>query len=307
MEWLLNRITTNNIVFDYKDRIENKKLFEKLSSLSVIEHTDNLDEIECPLCFETHTTQIRKNDDGLFIVCENGHGKKEIKSDELMLYTLNITIFLSLYIQSLVNTKNNVVETIPNLLWHLGYFTFNGNEIPLFYINNINELNYKPKSILNSLSTPILLYSDTPKIELPDNYIYIPINKTIKNITKKNIVLKGDLINHCIYKKLYKISFYNGGLFVNGELIYQATIGTIEYYFIELLWKNFQTPIAYDDIAKYCQNKIGNTEYADRSPNFCHKIKTAIKKNSTKKEFVEKIFNPTKNKNGLGAYIMRPI
>ncbi len=68
-----------------------------------------------------------------------------------------------------------------------------------------------------------------------------------------------------------------GNLSLDDKRIYTASLNGSEYFFLSLLWDNWEQQVPYSEIHVFVRGKIGS-DVADTPKNFCAKMKSAIKK-----------------------------
>lgn len=305
MEWILKRIEQSDNYFGYNDFLSYPKDLNKLKALGIIEHEGNLDEIECSICFENHTTQIRHKNNELFIICENGHGRKDIDQEVLMLYKFNINRFLLQFAKQIPNIQTDIKEVIPNKLWKLGSLIYDDNKLEIFYTINIAKQKDKIISITKNLKHILLFNNSNSQTQLPNTIYNLPILNCIKGITTKEITLDKRHLNEFLIKNLRKVIFKEDKLYVHGQKIVHIDYHTSNYYFLEILWKNFDKPVSHKKIFEYVQKKM-KKEYNDTAQLFCNRRKESIRKKSINIQLVENILTSCTTKNGLAAIRLSP-
>ncbi len=263
-----------------------------------------LNEIVCLECNE-HISEITKAKNGKFYgTCQ----KPDITSffiepDEIDIYKFNINNFLK-FLSKELSIRNELKAVIKNKLWQIGkinnYFVYYSKINSLEYCKDLieNQNNISNKNFI------ILTNSPAENLTIKSGEI-LCISLLDILVFKRKLKCDVKEFKNILDNKFNKVVFdnNNGDLIVEGEIIASVTPSTKEFYFLEILFENFNYPIPHDDILDYCSQKI-RKKYEERAQVFCAKLKNNIKKSSNNKQIVDKIIKSTKNKSGLNAYQM---
>ncbi len=307
MQWFFARISTKfyPVYFGYRFKKDHDKDFDILVQQKIIAHSTNIEEFDCDLCDEPHTTFVRQDGSRLFIVCENGCGTRNIQSEELAIYEYKPTQLLSLFLTSLGLNQTSNTENVIGLLWNLGSKKFDDTEYQMFFSNDIDKIDSGHLSIINAFPNTILFYTGVPCRTLPQAICTIPFLDTIQKITKKAVSIdKENILSHVrVYTR--HVIFHDGDIIINGEKLGHIPLSTVDYFFVERLWQNFNTPVSHDDLFTYSKKKLKKDDYTDTAQKFCNKRMSSIRKILGNKEKVDSIFMPEKTKNGSNGYKMK--
>jgi hypothetical protein len=307
MQWFFARISTKfyPVYFGYRFKKDHNNDFDILNQQKIITHSSNIDEIECDLCDESHTTLIRQDGSRLFIVCENGCGVRDVQSEELAIYEYQTTQLLSLFLSSLGMRQANISENVIGLLWNLGSHKFDDTEYQMFFSNDIDKIDSGHLSIINAFPNTILFYTGVPRRTLPQLICTIPFLETIQKITKKVVSIDKEKIFLHVRSHTRHVLFHNGDIIINGEKLGHIPLSTADYFFVERLWQKFNIPVSHDDLFTYCKEKLKKNDYTDTAQKFCNKRMSSIRKILGNKEKVDSIFISEKTKSGSNGYKMK--
>ncbi len=307
MQWFFDRISTKfyPLSFGYRFKKDYGNDFDILTQQKILAHTSNIEEIDCDLCDENHTTPIRQDGSRLFIVCEYGCGVRDIQSEELAIYEYKPTQLLSLFLSSLGLSQTNITENVIGLLWDLGSHKFDDTEYQMFFSNDIDKIDSGHLSIINVFPNAILFYTGTPRRTLPERLCTIPFLDSIKNITKKSLSVDKEKILSHVRAHTRQVVFDNGDIFIHGEKLGHIPMSTADYFFVKRLYQDFNTPVSHEELFTYCKAKLKKADYEATAQKFCNKRMASIRKILGNREKVDSIFMSEKTKNGLNGYKMK--
>ncbi|MFC1609285.1 hypothetical protein ACFL3M_03805 [Patescibacteria group bacterium] len=282
-----------------------KTAFDIFKESGFLELSSPLKEILCPECGE-HSSEIKIEDGQIYGVCQKPDiGRFYVNVDEIRVWQFNIKTLFDFLIENLRMT-HDFQSMIEDKLWKIGK---TNNNTYVFY-SKTNDIAYLKDFIeaLNISQVNCVVFTNSPAKPLKiknGQILCIPLSDILKT-GKKRMICDSKEFNRLLDIGFNKVIFdqNNGELIVVGETVVSVTPATKEYYFLELLFLNFNYPVPYDNILTYCSEKTG-VNYEDRAQVFCQKVKSELKGKSENKEIVDKIIKPSKTKEGLTAYQMK--
>lgn len=292
MKWFLERISERSlpIRFGAKDKKEHPEDFDKLVQRSILQHTSNLEVIDCEFCDEPHECQVRNDKGKLSYVCDNGNGKRRLTDEELAIYEYNNDNLLKAIANELgltLDTGSNKSKTIyQEGLYRLGTYENKEKAIKAdaYYLRNQNA--FEPTlQFLQTGNAPKVLITNTIRAEIIaniENLFTCILGDIILPTKDKNLFSKTAFIQCFDGVRRVRFDRKNGTLFLDNTLIYAAPIGGVEFHFLDYLWNNREKQLLHEDIYRYIVKKMGKKEFGRTAQNLSAKIKSDIKKECKK-------------------------
>lgn len=285
MKWFLERISSEHlpIFFGYKDKAVHPKDFQRLLKAGVLIRSQNLEEIDCTLCEDTHSCQVRNDKGKLFSICENGNGRQEISDEEITIFEYSNEVFLKLLTEELsITTSRSSFKEVSahssDSLYTLGRFEKQKTDV--LYIRNANDSEIA--LFLNDAKLGrkmILSNTEKPDSEESGDILYCCLSDILSD-SEKSIFDKSGIEK--VFEDVRRVSFDEyGTLSLDGKRIYSAEQKSPDYYFLLFLFENYGVPQPHSAIHHFVRDKRGH-DVADTAQNFCQKMKSKIKKECKK-------------------------
>jgi len=191
-------------IIDAQEAEKNRKEFDVLVALGILERTATPTYRICPTCngetLEVHIV----SDARAYTLCatDDAAGRDYFNPEELKQWTLNTPRLLSLFQEALGIATPQANENIHGLLWDLGTQAINGVHYHLFFCRNIDEIEKPHLSIITALPHSVVFYSGTPHTSLPDKVLLVSLGDLIKSVGK-SIMLEKALVEQYFPKDVY--------------------------------------------------------------------------------------------------------
>ncbi len=189
---------------DGQEAEENRKEFDALVALGILERTTTPTHRICPTCNgETLGVQV-VSETRAYTLCatDEAAGRDYFNPEELKQWVLNTPRLLSLFQEALGITTPKVNENAQGLLWDFGTQAVNMVHYHLFFCRNIDEINKPRLSIITALPHSVVFYSGTPHTSLPEKVLLVPLADLIKSIGK-SIILEKAIVELYFPKGVY--------------------------------------------------------------------------------------------------------
>lgn len=285
MKWFLERISSERlpIYFGYKDKTAHPKDFQKLLKKGVLVRSQNLEEIDCALCEDTHSCQIRNNKGTLSYICENGYGTKEVSDEEVAIFEYDNDVFLKVIAEELgITTSRSSFKEVSShssdTFYSIG--RLEKDKADVFYLRNTNDFEIA-LFVKDAKRGRKVILSNTEKPDTEENEsilcccLFDILSSSDKSIFDKDGIEK-------IFADARRVSFdKNGALSLDGKRIYSAELNSPDFYFLLFLFENYGIPQPHSAIHHFVRDKRGH-DVADTAQNFCQKMKSKIKKECQK-------------------------
>ena len=203
---LLNKQADFSAVITTPEEIsQNKKDFDSLIALAVLEKVSDPQHIWCKTCQNESVEVHFLSKEKAYTLCTQNEyaGRDYFNPAEIKQWQLNTPHFLFLFQKALGIKSPKTDENIKNLLWDFGAQKVNGANYHLFFCRNINDIENPKLSIITNLPHSVLFYTGTPKVALPDKVLLIPIIDLIQKITDKGLLLDTEIIKHFFLENIY--------------------------------------------------------------------------------------------------------
>lgn len=191
-------------IIDGEEAEKNRKEFDELVVLGILERTTTPTHRICPTCNgETLEVQV-VSATRAYTLCtaDDVAGRDYFNPEELKQWRLNTARLVSLFQEALGVSAPQANESIQGLLWDLGTQAVNGVHYHLFFCRNIDEIDKPHLSIITSLPHSVVFFSGTPHAALPERVLLVPLADLIKSIGK-SIVLEKSLVEQYFPKGVY--------------------------------------------------------------------------------------------------------
>ena len=279
MRWFLERIAETRGPVEFGYDAGKKDDFDKLLSLGILEHTSNMSEVECNLCNEDDSPQVREDGGKLSYICNYGEGRQDLKSDELAIYRYQDQALYDTIISELGIKQEKAKVTDEGYyekLMHLGYIKAGKQKAQVVLLPSdkdselslyINEMPLGPVVFLTPLHKPDVLRT-------PSTAYFVPL---------ESLLTKGEgLFSKHIFTEslagIRRIQFdkQTGNLYLDGDLACALGLNNPHYFFMLSLWDHWQVPQTHADIYAIVKSEL-KREVEDTASKFCQKMKSEIK------------------------------
>jgi len=193
------------VIITQDDAGKNKKDFDVLLALSVLEKISDPQQIWCGTCQDEGVEVHYVSKDKAYTICtQNEHsGRDYFNPSEIKQWQLNTLHLLSLFQKALGIQSPKITENIGGLLWDFGTQKVNGASYHLFFCRNINEIENPKLSIITNLPHSVIFYLGTPQVALPDKVLLVPMIDLIQKISKKGLSLEKTILEQFFPKNVY--------------------------------------------------------------------------------------------------------
>lgn len=280
-----------------------------LQDAKVLVRGADLHEVQCPSCDDTrHYVSVYFENGRYYCKCPKDILPNPVEENDVATWNFDVEAFLRLVADRL-DLKDGIEELSVPKLWLVGYVTEEGMRHYCYYYQGgkfsqaekfIKSQPAHYRYIVFTNKEELCEYDDTN-----NNFLSVPITAILSLKQGKLCVDKRSFDQQRIHgfrAVIFKPE--TGELFVNQQCILRLVKKTNEYYFVLLLWQNFNQTVLHETIEKEIYDKTGR-HYEDTASKLCHKLKGKIKKNSFNKELIDQIFIAIKNENTERGYIMQ--
>lgn len=209
MDFLTNILTKYShfspVIVEQNEVSKNKKDFETLLALSVLEKVSDPQHIWCKTCQKEGVEVHFVSKDRAYTLCtQDEHaGRDYFNPQDIKQWRFNPPHLLSLFQKALGIKSPKTNENITELLWDFGTQKLNGASYHLFFCRNINDIEKPKLSIITNLPHSVVFYVGTPQISLPDKVLLVPIIDCISKISNKGIAIEKEVFEQFFPKNVY--------------------------------------------------------------------------------------------------------
>jgi len=278
-----------------------------LKDLGLLKRGDDLKEIPCQNCDDAHFLQVRVRDGKMYCVClYEDTDCNYLTSEDVATWNFDVETFLN-QLGVKLGIETNVEKMKVQGLWQIGGFSKDSTRHNCYY--------YQGKQFEEAMAfikkQPIsmrryVIFTNKQEVSMLETHSLLLIEvKELLSLKKKGFVFDKNLFDEYLINGFRNVIFTpkNGELIVNGRPISLITPSNPEYYFVNILWKNFNEPISHQKIKNYIYEKTGK-DYEDDPQKLSHKQKSKIKGESSDPKLIDEIFQTTKDSDGNNSYIM---
>ncbi|MEK7524389.1 MAG: hypothetical protein AAB588_05175 [Patescibacteria group bacterium] len=279
-----------------------------LKDLGFLKRGDDLKEIPCPSCDDTHFLDVLIENGKLYCVCSTSDTSRNYLNPQAVeTWHFDVETFLQKMALQLGIDDRVEKLVVPNM-WQIGGITQDGMRHSCYYYQGkkISEALAFVQKQPSQMRRYILFTNHEAVFSIPSDHelVNIPVNE-ITGLEKEQLIFDGRHFGEYLVSGFRSVVFHkNGDLIANGETIASITPSTAEYHFVELLWGNFNEPVSHQRTQRHIYQKTGK-EYEDDASKLSHKQKNKVKKESKKPALIDEIFKRTKDLEGKNAYIMK--
>ncbi len=311
-------ITFIEALHHYPDHFQERQLqcfledseIELLKNLGILKQGSDLKEITCQSCDDDHFLDVQVENEKPYSFCPASDiARNYIDPQELTTWHFDVEKFLQTMALKLGMEDRVEKLDIPHL-WQIGGFAHDDTRYHCYYYQGrkFNEaldfLEQQPHAMRRYVifvNQRVLVLSQVTN----QNLVWTEMNGYAE-LKGKQLVFNKKLFQEFLINGFRSVLFdrKNGDLTVNGRPICSIIPSSPEYYFAEILWKNFNEPVSHQKIVNYIYEKT-RKEYADTTGKLCHKLKKKIKDAAEEAQIIDEIFKTTTDLNGENAYIMR--
>lgn len=281
-----------------------------LEDLAVLKRGSDLKEVLCQSCDEDHFLEVRVEDGKIYCFCpQSDIDRNYLEPHEVKTWCFEVEIFLQKLAHQL-DIDDHVEKLEVQNMWQVGGFSKDDTRYNCYYYQG----KYFEEALAFIQRQPshmrrYIIFMNKEEIpsslETEHELLFIEVNE-LTELKGKQLVFNKKHFNELLIHGFRSVFFNpkNGDLIVNGRPISRITPASPEYYFTELLWKNFNEPVSHKKIESYIFEKT-KKEYSDTAGNLCYKQKKKIKETSEESKIIDEIFQTTNDLNGDNAFIMR--
>ena len=286
-----------NTLLDSKER-------RALESLGLLKQTYNLKSILCLECGEC-SPEVSSTGDRLHGVCSQFGDRFSVDGSEVKVWRFDTKAFLEL-LASRLDIRQDILPR-KNGLWQIGRWWYENSGFMVFYSQQ-DITQQILENACHKMFDSIILTNQTASLrELKGKqHIMIPL-EDIFYFRGQSICCRKKLFSEFVLKAHRQTVFHtNGDILVNGIRIVNIRPGSPEYFFVEVLWGDFNSPVSYKEIFSICKENLKKNDYEDTAKGFSHKMKSNIKRRCSEdnKKLVARIFRPSKTAINETGYTM---
>ena len=283
---------------------------KSLEGLAVLKQGSDLKEVPCQSCDEDHFLEVRVEGEKIYCFCpQSDITRNYLEPHEVRTWCFDVETFLQKMAHQL-DIDDNVEKLEVQSMWQIGGFSKEDTRYNCYYYQGkkIDEV----MAYIHRQPSPMRRYiiftnkqETMSSLETDHSLLCIEIKELVE-LKNKQLVFNKKLFSEFLINGFRSVFFNpkNGDLIVNGKIIAKINPASPEYYFAEILWKNFNEPVAHKKIESYMYQKTKKA-YADLAGKLCHKQKKRIKDISEEPKIIDEIFDTTTDHDGENAYIMR--
>lgn len=191
-------------IIDGQEAEKNRKEFDILMSLNILERTATPTHRMCPTCNNEALEVQVVSETRAYTLCTTNEaaGRDYFNPEEIKQWAFNTPRFLWLFQEALGIVEPQANENIQGLLWNLGTQPINGVYYHIFFCRNIDEIEKPKLSIITALPHSVVFYTGTPHAALPAKVLLVPIADIIKSINK-TITLEKAIVEQYFPQGVY--------------------------------------------------------------------------------------------------------
>ena len=294
--------------YDIDEMIDESKK-QTLITADILYKTEPYKSVTCEDCLSHNVEPIFRADGRIYGMCEmEAGGRFTIKQTKLNAFCLDIEKILEIVADEL-NIARDVLNIQENDFWKIGTTVIFNTMFSVFYIRSGKISRYE--KLLESFSITaknFIILTNTPHTQAPKlraNSVATFSSSEIVIFKKGKFKIDSKKALSHINSQIRSVLFENGDIFIRGEKLGHIDLSTPEYFFVEKLWQNFNSPVSHKDLFDYCKIKLSKDDYSFTAQEFCNKRMSAIKDILKNPKRVKSIFKSEKTKNGLNGYKMK--
>lgn len=295
--------------YDIDEIIDGDKK-QALITADILRITEPYKSIICEDCLGHYVEPIFRDDGRIYGMCvmEDG-GRFSILQTKLNAFCLDTEKILEIVADEL-----NMAKDVSNIqeydFWKIGTASIDATTFSVFYIRSGKISKYEGLLESFSMTTKnFIILTNTPHSQTPTLHANSVATFSLSEIV---IFQKGKFkidskkaLSH-INSQIRSVLFENGDIFIRGEKLGHIDVSTPNYYFVEILWKHFNSPVSHKDIFDYCKLKLSKKDYETTPQKFCNNRLSSLRKILGNKAKVNSIFTSEKTKKGSTGCKMRP-
>lgn len=270
----------------------------------------DLKEILCKSCDNDHFLPVRVEDGKSYYLCPyEDTARNYLTLHDIATWNFDTESFLQ-QLSFKLEIEANIEKMEVQDMWQIGSFSKDDTRHNCYYYKGkrFNEaLDFIQDQPPQMRRYVIFTNKQETASSLTSSHNWLPIEiKELVELKNGRLIFNKKYFNDFLIHGFRSVFFNpkNGDLTVNGRPISRITPTSPEYYFAELLWKNFNEPVSHKKIEAYIYEKTKKT-YVDTAGNLCYKQKKKIKSTSEEPKLIDEIFQTTTDLDGNNAFIMR--
>lgn len=296
------------VIISQEEVAQDKKGFNTLKDLGVVERMSTAYQRLCPTCnseyLEAHVVSASR----AYTLCtqQEESGRDYFDPEELYKWLFSMSRLLNLIQTTIGIGSQTLQDHIPGLLWGLGMLRIDGIDQRIFFCRDIDEIDKPRLSIFINRAESVILYTGTPHIALPDENktLLVALSDVLVGVKNNKIDFDSKQLKKIVSEAFRQVAFIplSGELLVRSQSLGIITPSSPEYYFLDILWRNFNKPVSHDAIFAYIKKHLHRDDYSITPAALCHKKMSAIRKLLGK--VVDTFIISTATVNGENAYQM---
>jgi len=264
--------------------------------------------ILCQSCDDPHLLEVKKDGEEIYSFCsESDEARNLIDPETLATWVFNIEGFLNNLALGL-GIDPNVEKLELEGFWEVGRLNREDTLHTCFYYQGkrleevLEFMQSRPKEMRRFIVFTTIQHPKRNEATYP--LLILDLKEMIELKRNQVTFSKKQFEQHLIHAFRNIIFEPNGDLLFEGRVIARITPSKPEYWFVDLLYKNFNEPVSHKKIEKYIFLKT-RKEYEDTAAKLAHKQKQKMKKNAIEPDLIDQIIDDTTDLDRENAYIMR--
>lgn len=278
-----------------------------LQEAKILVPTSDLQQIECPSC-SAHFVDVYYENGKYLCRCPEDVLPNSLNKADIATWGFDVQAFL-LPIASKLRLRGNVEENFIKGLWELGFFIAGGIRHYCYYYQGRDFASAEKWIKAQPDQYRYIVLTNKQEIcQLPDtrsNFLTIQVTDFISLGQSRVHVDKQFFEQQCIYGfRAVIFNEKNGNIFLNGRKVNVIPMGKDEYFFVKILWQNFNEIVTHEVIEKYLYDITGK-RLADPAGKRSNKVRRKVKTHEIEPGTTDQIIQSATNENGEHGYIMR--
>ena len=277
----------------------------------IFKQVDTIQTHECSACNEMH--DVLEDNGNFFYVCPNW-GKTTLNPVELVRWELDPEK-LAQFVASEFRLDGKL-KVINDSLYQLGRIEIHKQAASIFLLRG--DVESQKEALESQGGVKVVLCTNQQDLPPEQNQTSYTHLIDYLDVEKDKVKLDHDEFFFFVSQQLHIVHFNaeNGDLSANGKLVVNVTPSSPEYYFIEMLWQDFDKPVSHQQLFRYviCKqhnldmndDQIDLDQYSESTPQaLCNKLKSLIKtsaKSNTAKQQVDQMIMTTRTTDENNAY-----
>lgn len=282
--------------------------FDELKNLNLLIRCSDSTHVTCTSCDEPHSIAVRCDEVGVYTACVSDSKKNYLEPKKIHNWGFNIELFLQQLALKFGITEQ-VTDLLVERLWLVGDFYDKGVKYTCYFFHGKDFSKVvdflKKQSVKGYRYVIFTCKQESISIEIQQRVLLIELSN-IADLQSGEMKFKKAVFKNHLVSGFRNVLFdvENGDLTVSSQLVANVQPFTSEYFFIKILWENFNYPVSHDDIQRYSLKELGQTVSSSTAPDYTKARRAKIKKTAKNEKILQKIIVSSKGTENGNGYKM---